>query len=291
MSQKIRQPSQNRISRIAVNLMGILSAFGIALGGLFLVQSRLSLEQEKLLQGGGMAELPQTVTTEVSESIAVSLQDSLTEEELLQLVHNLEQKEEIQPHEPLEGQLTMVQAINCSEAWLKEFLLSGFAVSDFPAKEYRVSCYLWAPENPGTDLEASPWLSCWTVSLSDQNIDASLTLNAASGQVLDASVSCSASVFSPDSEDLLTLLEKYAASFGLEGDDILISIEDKDTIAKELLCYQSIGSRGIYAAIQTGSIIFTSAGPDTKTPLYMERFNVHLYLSSEPKIRFSETIP
>ena len=271
MSQKIRQPSQNRISRIAVNLMGILSAFGIAFGGLFLVQSRLSLEQEKLLQGGGMAELPQTVTTEVSESIAVSLQDSLTEEELLQLVHNLEQKEEIQPHEPLEGQLTMVQAINCSEAWLKEFLLSGFAVSDFPAREYRVSC--------------------WTVSLSDQNIDASLTLNAVSGQVLDASVSCSASVFSPDSEDLLTLLEKYAASFGLEGDDILISIEDKDTIAKELLCYQSIGTRGIYAAIQTGNIIFASTGSDTKTPIYMERFNVHLYLSSEPKIRFSETIP
>ena len=100
MSQKIRQPSQNRIRRIAVNLMGILSAFSIAFGGLFLVQSRLSLEQEKLLQGGGLAELPQTVTTEVSESIAVSPQDSLTEEELLQLVHNLEQKEEIQPHEP-----------------------------------------------------------------------------------------------------------------------------------------------------------------------------------------------
>ena len=283
MLPKTKQPKG--IGRVVVNLMGILSAFAIAFGGLFLVQSRLSLEQDKLLEGGGLVELPQTVTTEAAESVTISLQDSLSENDLLQLIQDLEQKGEIRPHEPLEGQLTMIQAINCSEAWLEEFFLSDFASNDLPAREYRVNCYLWTPETTDADPETFPWFSCWTVSLSSQNIDASLILSAVSGQILDASVSFSAPVSYQSRETLLTLLDKYAFSFGLEGDTVLISIEDKDTSARELLCYQSIGTCGIYAAMQAGNIIFASAGIDTETHLYLERFNVHLYLSSEPKAR------
>lgn len=284
MSPKTKLPPKG-IGRIAVNLMGILSAFAIAFGGLFLVQGRLSLEQDNLLEGSGLVELPQTVTTEAAESVAISLGDSLTENDLLQLIQNLEQKKEIKPHEPQEGQLTMIQAINCGKAWLEEFFLSDFASNNLPAREYRVNCYLWTPETAGAVPETSPWLSCWTISLSNQNIDASLTLNAVSGQILDASVNFSAPVSYQSREALLTLLDKYASSFGLDGDDVLISIEDKDANARDLLCCQSIGTCGIYAAIQAGNIIFASAGIDTETPLYMERFNVHLYLSSEPKAR------
>lgn len=283
MSPKPKHPPKG-IGRTAVNLIGILSAFAIAFCGLFLVQGRLNLEQNKLLESGGVVELPQTITTEAAESAIVSLRDSLAEEELLQLVHGLEQKEELIPHEPLEGQLTMIQAINCGEAWLEEFFLSDVTSDDLTAKDYRANCYLWTPEAAGADGEASPWLGCWTVSLSNQNIDASLTLSAVSGQILEASVSLSPVLYR-GREDLLTLLEKYASSFGLEGDDILISFEDKDANEKGLLCYQSIGTRGLYAAIQTGNIIFAIAGADTETSLYMERFNVHLYLSSGPKIR------
>lgn len=284
MTPKTKQPPKG-IGKIAINLMGILSAFAIAFGGLFVVQGRLSLEQDKLLEGSGLVELPQTVTTEAAESVTISLGDSLTENDLLQLIQNLEQKKEIKPHEPQEGQLTMIQAINCGKAWLEEFFLSDLTSNNIPATEYRVNCYLWTPETAGADPEASPWLSCWTVSLSNQNIDALLTLSAVSGQILDASVSFSAPVAYQSREALMTLLDKYASSFGLEGDDVLISIEDKDANAREPLCYQSIGTCGIYAAIQAGNIIFATAGIDTETPLYMERFNVHLYLSLESKAR------
>lgn len=279
-----RSPSKG-IGRIAVNLAGILSAFAIAFGGLFLVQGRLSLEQKQLLEGGGKVELPQTGTAEAAESVGICLQDSLAEEDLLQLLHSLEQMDEVRPHEPLEGQLTMIQAINRSEAWLEEFFLSYFTSDDLPAKEYKANCYLWAPETAGASPEASPRLSCWTVSLSNQSIDASLTLSAVSGQILDAAVSCSAPASAQNSQDLLTLLDKYALSFGLEEDATLICIEDKDDRAKELSCCQSIGTRGIYAAIKAGNIIFTSTDMNTNAPVYMERFNVHLYLSLEPVIR------
>lgn len=280
-SRKSKQPPK-RLGEITANLTGILSAFAIAFSGLFLVQDRLLQEQERLLESGGLMELPQTGTTDAAESVEVSLKDSLTESELLQLVHNLDQKNEVNLHEPLEGQLTMIQAIDLGKTWLEEFFLSGLVSSGFPTGEYRASCYLWTPETADTDPETYPWLSCWTVSLNSQNLTASLTLNAVSGQVLDASVSCSSSVLRPDEDSLLALLEKYALSFHLEGDDILISFEDKDNHTNGLLCYQSIGTCGIYAGIQADTLIFI--GTDTEISSYMERFQVHLYLSPGLKI-------
>ena len=273
------------IGRAAVNLTGILSAFAIALGGLLLVQSRLKLEQERLLEGGGLVELPQTGTSDPAGSVEVPPYGFLPEDDLLQVVHSLVQKEEIKPHEPLEGQLTMLQAIDCGKNWLEEFFLPYFTSCDLSANEYWIDCYLWTPETAGADPETSPWLSCWTVSLSSQKIDASLTLSAVSGQILDASISCSVPFSLQDRTDLPTLLEGYAASLGLETDDSLISIEDKDCGDNEALYFQSIGSRGIYAAIKTKNLFYSFTDTNTDTPVYMDRFSIRLYLYPEPVIQ------
>lgn len=278
-----KQPSKG-IGRAAVNLTGILSAFAIALGGLFLVQSRLKLEQERLLEGG-LVELPQTGTGEPAGSVDVPLHGFLAEEELLELVHSLAQREEIKPHEPLEGQLTMLQAIDCGKTWLEEFFLPYYTSYDLPANEYWIDCYLWTPETAGADPETSPWLSCWTVSLSSHKIDALLTLSAVSGQILDASVSCSVPFSLQDKKDLPSLLERYAVSFGLETEDSLIYIEDKDTRANEALYFQNIGSRGIYAALNTKNLVYSTTDTNTNTPVYMERFDIRLYLCQEPAIQ------
>lgn len=278
-SRKTKLPPKS-IGRAAVNLAGLSSAFAIAFGGLFLVQDRLSREQKKLLTAGGSMALPQSESAEAGAA-DISLRDALTEEKLLQLVRSLEQREDISPHEPLEGQLTMVQAIECCEAWLTEFFLSDFAPENLSSSEYRINSYLWAPE--GSDPEASPWLSCWTISLINQNIDASLTLSAVSGQVLDVSVSCSLPAENQSRERLLTLFDKYALSFGLEEGDFLLSFEDKETETNKLFYCQSIGSRELYAAIQTGNIIYTASGTNPDIAFYRELFNVRLYLSSGPQ--------
>lgn len=285
--RKLRQSEQGRFGRLPVNFLGILCAFAIAFSGLFLVQGKLIGEQEKLLAGGGLMELPQVGTGEAVEvGDAVEAGDTLelkqlTEEELLQLVHSLEQKGEISPHEPLQGQLTMLQAMDCSEVWLEEFFLPHFGLSDLLSKEYGISCYLWAPEAAGQEPDAVCRLSCWTVSISNQDIDVSLTLSAVSGQVLDASVSCSAPVPHQDTDSLMTLLDNYALSFGLEEDYTLICSGETDSGSKKLLWYQSIGTEGIYAAIQADNIVVATAVESDDNSYYEEIFNVHLYLCSK----------
>lgn len=264
-----------------INLLGVLCALAIAFSSLFLVQGRLQGEQDKLLAGGGLVELPQIETAgavEVSDALVLN---QLAEEELLQLVYSLEQKGEVRPHEPLQGQLTMIQAMDCGEVWLEEFFLPHFGLNDLFSGEYKISCYLWAPETAGQDIEATPWFSCWTVSISSRNIDASLTLSAVSGQVLDASVSCSAPVPYQDGDSLMTLLGDYAFSFSLEEDYTLFYGGETDSGAKKLPWYQSIGTKGLYAAIQADNIVVSVADSNTY-PLYQEFFNVHLYLCSEP---------
>lgn len=269
-SQKTKQAPSKGFGGTLLNLAGVLSAVAIAFGGWFLVQDSLAREQEKFLNSGGLVELPQTGGTEVTEAEPfVSVQ--LTEAELLQLVQGMEQQEEMQPHEPVQGQLTMAQAMERAMAWLEESFLSRFGLGDTLAGERKVSCYLWAPEAAGQDSAAAPWLSCWTVSVRSRGMDAVLTMSAVSGQILDVSVSCSVSV-PYDSDDILALLEEHADSFGLEGDDVLFFVGGTDPAAKEMPLYQSIGTKGIYAAIRADS---------EKDSFSEEFFSLHLYLCSE----------
>ena len=281
IGKNAKHSSKCRLRHFFINLLGILCALAIAFSGLFLVQGRLIGEQDKLLAGGGLMELPQIETTGTVETEDAYALNQLEEEELLQLVYSLEQKGEIRPHEPLQGQLTMIQAMDCWEVWLEEFFLPHFGLNDLLSGEYRISCYLWAPETAGQDIEAAPWFSCWTVSVSNRNINATLTLSAVSGQVLDASVSCSVPVPYQDGDSLMTLLGDYAFSFDLEEDYTLIYGGETDSGAKKLPWYQSIGTEGLYAAIQADNIAVSIAGSNTY-PLYQEFFNVHLYLCSEP---------
>lgn len=280
IGKNAKHSSKCRLRHFFINLLGILCALAIAFSGMFLVQGRLIGEQDRLLSGGGLVELPQIETAgavEVGDAFGLN---QLAEEELLQLVYSVEQKGEIRPHEPLQGQLTMIQAMDCGVVWLEEFFLPHFGLYDLLSGEYRTSCYLWAPETAGQDIEAAPWLSCWTVSVSNRNIDATLTLSAVSGQVLDASVSCSAPVSYQDGDSLMTLLGDYAFSFDLEEDYTLIYGGETDSGAKKLPWYQSIGTEGLYAAIQADNIVVSVADSDTY-PLYQEFFNVHLYLCSK----------
>lgn len=285
MKTKKEKPSPKRgFGSKFMNFAGIFSGFAIALGGLFLLQEVLDREQEKLLAGSGIVELPRTDDVEQVETGEVSVPAMLGDEELFQLVTCLEHKGEIQPHEPVQGQLTMAQAMEYGLAWLEEFFLRRFGLSESFAREYGVSCYLWSLENEAADGEEHPWLSCWTVSVRSQDIDAALTMSAVSGQVLDASISCSVPVLC-ESDDISLLLLEYAGTFGLEDDHMVTYSDETDFGAKKLPWYRSISTQGLYAAIQADSVATAVSGEDSETETefvyYEEFFNLHLYLCSE----------
>lgn len=254
------------------NLLSILLSFGIALGGLVLVQSRLLREEADLFRSGGKITFsaPSGGTeSEKSDSVSIAI-TLLSDQELAEAVQNLENGSDIYPHEPLPGQLSMVQAIETGKDWIGDFVLSHFW-SRLPMPEYRADCYLWTP----LESNADPLFSYWTVNLSSQNINASLILNAVSGQVLDASLSSSLPVEYLEEEPLFSILDDYSASFGLERDNYVISAEK--TAQQHGRLYQSIGKSGTFAAISSDNIANSSAGDSSENPAF---FTLHLYLSS-----------
>lgn len=284
MIKNQNSPAKNA-GKVLINLSGILAALTITFGGLFLVQFKLNQEQERLLTDSGLIELPQTEFIEVIEAGDLSLSVLLTEEQLEELRNILEEPGETAPHEPLSGQLSMAQAIECGQTWLKDFFLPRLGISDNSLLDYKAVCYLWAPESPDSEPENRPWLSCWTISLSNQHMEAVLILNAVTGQILDATVSCFSPIEYQEQNALMTLLKGFASSFGMDNDSRPVYSAETESGAKKLPWYQHLGTRGTFAAIQASSIIVCSTDTDTDLPLYTEQFNIHLYLSSGPEMQ------
>ncbi len=100
------------------NLLGIFLALGAALGGLLLVQGRLGQEKENLFRGSGIVTMPLQVLETETQVLEVTEKTILSEDQLLQAVQDLGSGQDVYPHEPQAGQLSMVQAIDCGRDWV-----------------------------------------------------------------------------------------------------------------------------------------------------------------------------
>jgi len=248
----------------AVNVLGILLAFGVAFGGVFLVQEGLARETAGLLQEGGEVLVP--VRSEASEASGVPGADceeapkKLTEEELLAAVGGLKGTEESYPHEPLQGQLSMAQAIEGGREWLEDFFLPHLEMSGDVLRECRINCYLWTRQvYSGTGGQVEDGLiSYWTVGLDGQELDAGLVLNAVSGQVLEASVTVRSPVEYQARDSMAALLLDYAESFGTTEDYVIIDERSGNM-------YQGIGDSGLTAVLKIGEIVVAGAEDEEGT--------------------------
>lgn len=256
---------------LLVNAAGILLAFGAVFGGMLLVRECLLRETETLLQGSGKVSVPaaqialEAVPSQEAEA-AEAERERLTEEELFLAVEGFWGTEELYPHEPRQGQMTMAQALDSGRGWLEEFFLPHLGLQETVLQEYRVNCYLWTRQG-----WQDPLLSYWTVSLSGQTLDAALVLNAVSGQVLSASVTVYPPVEYQERDSLAALLEDYADSLGMESDDPLVDERNGDM-------YRSIGADGMYAALRTVNIAVSTSDIDWME--YREVLNIQVYLDN-----------
>ena len=221
--------------RFFVNMSGILLAFAIAFGGIFAVWSRLDAERDNLLSGGGDVEIPVRIeSVETLDMTAVEVKtENLTQAQLRQALLCLESASEKYTHEPTAGQLPMTEAAQRGMVWIKDFFLPRLNQETIP-KEYRMSCYLWAGEagaageaggEAGDDL-----LGYWEVSVTAEEMEAVLVLNAVTGQVLRAWVALPFSAGEhPGDDSLSELLEDYVDSFGIETDHVISIAEAGET--------------------------------------------------------------
>lgn len=264
-----------------INLAGLLLALAIASGGLLGVQVRLARDEARLLQGGGMVELSVLSEPEHSEEISdVQVQRTLLAEDSLALViQNLESGAEPYPHEPGRNQLSMAEAVEYGRSWLESFFMPHLDMDDFNLNEQKTICYLW------TTQEDTPLLSYWTVTFSTKNMEAELILNAMSGQILDASVRCALPAEHQDPESLMALLNDYAVSFGPEEKSVPAESNEENAEISGRTMYQSIGSKGIFAAMNVSSIIVgvsaPAAGLDVDFIKDRELLSIRLRLTSK----------
>lgn len=266
------------------NLFGILLAFGIAFGGLSGVQVLIAREEQRMLQGSGVVEiLSREDSVEVSES-GQAAKVKLSETELVQAAEILQSSMEIYPHEPQQGQLSMAQAIECSKKWMEDFFLAHFGMSGANLQEYRANCCLWSPQENEADKRGLNGAdSYWTVVLGGKGIEAELILHGESGQILEASVSCLLSSEAQNYENVGTFLQKYVDSFGFMEHETLNENRKGIPENNSQTIYQSIGSEGVYAAMETSLVVISVADSEDNAlegsfSEDMEIFYLQLYL-------------
>lgn len=258
---------QRKMHKLAGSLLlngaGILAAFGVAFGGLFLVQASLAREADVLLRSGGMVEVPvqqESMTSWEAGQVEV-VPDQLTQEELKLAVEKLERETEACPHEPWPGQLTLVEAIECGREWTESFLLPHLGMEDYLLPEYSANCYLWAWQSDVEAGEENPVFSYWNVWMSVRGLEIDLTLNAVTGQVLRVVLTAGGQVpvEYQGKDKLAALLADYADSFGLGGHYRIL--DGTDIMASGWQMQQSVGE-GIYASVETSSVAIAVSSAD-----------------------------
>ena len=261
-----KEKPRSRGYGILPNLLGILTALVIAFGAVTLVQRRLTDEKRELLEGGGAVTLPvQTLQTdaeklEEAESAEEGADRKMTREELTRALELLESPGEIYPHEPRPGQLSMENAVQCAKEWMREFLLPQLGIgadAGGESTEYRAACFLWSRGEQDGGAVENPLLSFWTVSLTGPKMNGMLVLNAATGQVMDAVINCTAPVEYQEDSHMTRILEEYMDSFELEGEDCSRLTQNGSS---GWSLWREYGEDGISAAISISAVAISYAG-------------------------------
>ena len=174
--------------------MGIVLSFSIAIGGWALTSMLIDNKSDALMSMTGYVTVnppPITTPSQTDDDPADGLPAEwprLTEVEMARILINWESTGHERPHEPMEGQLNMEQAIDAADACLAEWGKTGLLPVEWETYEsVRASLCQNLPEGRRDMLD--PVYSYWIISLANQDTRTVLTINAVTGQIWKASLS------------------------------------------------------------------------------------------------------
>ncbi len=251
-----------------MTVSGIFLGFVIAISGLFLLQNMIQTKGNFLLsQTGSVIAIP--LKDEDGETDVVA-QKTLSETELLQVLQSMESNQEEQPHEPMQGQITMEEAIEDAKIWLDNFC-TQYLGEESPVF-IKVSPKLCIRQKEKIIDSSSTMInSYWTVALETDEINAEIVINAVTTQVLSVSLSSSNATKDFSKLNVEQLLNDY------------ISFSHLNKIGAIKMTggymYKKVTDGGIYAVIKTGSII--AMNKEGSQNGYEYENDLVLYLSTE----------
>lgn len=230
-------------------VIGIALSFVIAVGGWWMTSELLDRKENDLLSVTGSVHVDTPTPLPIADEKnpdnyeeVIPVWPTLKETEIFNALINWEADGEERPHEPAEGQLNMEQAIDAGKAGLYYFSEQG--IIPVGLLEYDVTnAYLCEKLPRGQDAQSlSPYYSYWFITFSSEKMSATLTLNAASGQIWKAKItllSTDISFADIETEQMLDTFISY-----LKFDDA------KPVRIDDTLSCKSIGDGSLFAIAQ-----------------------------------------
>lgn len=247
---------------------GIFMSFIIAIGGWALTSTLIDRKSDALLSATGSVRVDVPVTLGDQSGVEPSYEPvALTEEQIVSVLQNWEADGEEKPHEPVDGQLAMEQAIDAGKDWLSYFYEQGVIPAEL--LEYdKTSAYLCVKQPRGQENHTlNPYYSYWSITFSSDNKRALLVINAVTGQIWDAAIS-GAGVVEADAEKRLDAFVSY---LGLKGSGSLVT--NSATASK------SFADGAFYAAVRIGTTTTSLTDGDSVSPMFFR-----VYLSTKAPI-------
>lgn len=258
-------------SKLSIILSALL-AFGVAFSGLWIMQYRLEKEKELLLSGKGKVMAGPFLADEEEEREAV-FSKKLTVSELRMVLESLEHGEK-EPHEPAKGQITMEEAIEIVEKWVKEFSENYLKLEGLSLQEYeKISSNLCVNKSEGKVEHTQRMLySYWTVTLEGKEIKAVVVLNAVTGQILKASLFSYLPEIDFSKADTEQLMDDYIDSFGLT--------QDEESQITNKMVYRSLEGNQFYVMVEKANVLVSIKNDYDDSYEFVS--DIHIFLSTEP---------
>jgi len=238
-----------------MNKQGIYTAVGvafslvIALCGWILTNTLLDRQEAMLLVATGNIHVPSVLeatagTGKETNSSSNPNTAKLKEEVMAKILANWDAPGgNVRPHEPVEGQLNMEQALTAAETGLSYFSTHGIIPLELLEDEFtRTNASLWENRpamkgnQPNMRVRVStklpPEYSYWAITFDNEKISIRLTLNAVTGAIWRADVFSYQAGTILTELDVVEMIEIYAAYLGLDGGDSLTFIVNETWAVK-----------------------------------------------------------
>lgn len=194
-------------------------------GRLHVADFGYSLLQEDSPKSDSSAE---SETSADSDKADIFYEESLTEDLTAQILSCWESGSSLLSHEPKKGQINMEQAINAGNSWIMKMSQTGLLLSDLSEENLQdISAALYTqdakPDFPD-DL-----LSRWILSYTVNDMDISLTIHAASGQIWQARITAPSSCLPAPLYSNDTQLLKAAFPFITPSDTLAAENDQRGT--------------------------------------------------------------
>lgn len=238
-------------------LLAVFFAFGSIEGMNYVLRVR---EKELLTeQGKAIVESPVRAWNDGkgTEDDSISQEKYiLTEEQMAEAIHSWNNREIVMIHEPVEGQISMEDAVKAGEKWLTEMGMEERNGQEIQTGSYSIDAKLGVGKRKNdTGKQLEPYYSFWTIQFSDECMNTVVYMNAVTGKVWRAEMRLYDEMPEKFPYDKLRVFVEMAASLNVNASSVIIDEEKSQAfveIKKSLLygqmgcCYIPFSEKGYY---------------------------------------------